>query len=983
MDTAKIVAEIESRLGFFPPFFEAALDRPIILANLWHQTCTAYLDSPLPALFKEKLAVLLARYCPVPYCLVCHSYSLLPLGLTAPEVLKVVDINPASPEELFRVTRELAGQSWAGWPEPGSPREEVVFQISLAIFLHQDTCGAQAALRAVLQPEHYDYLTLFIAYNATCLTWAEAHPELSWKRDGRCLSDGILAGRVLEAREASKEPSLRYDLLWQQHIGLLAKERALRERYRIILESIGDAVIATTAEESPRVVFLNPVAEQLTGWTLDEARHRPISEVFVILNQFTRKPVENPVLRVIELGVTVGLANHTVLIARDGREFVIEDSAAPVRDPDGRAEGVVLVFRDATERAVLTDRLQREEQYFRNLAEMTPQMLFSSDASGAIDYFNQKFYEYSGIPPERLIDWNWKETPLHHPDDLQATLERWNRSLSTGEPYEVEYRLRRHDGVYRWFLGRALPVRDDNGAIVRWLGTNTDIHDLLELRGRLSEAVRAAALGFWEWDIRRGEVLWSEELRQQYGFPEGQLAGSLEEVLNRIEPDDRVRVVEALTRARDHKQAYSIEFRVIPAPGQVRWLACQGSVRFNAEQETIYMTGTALDITDRITAAEELRAAMEAAEVASRTKSSFLANMSHELRTPLGAVLGFTELLRTPDLDRESLDEFLSIIERNAEQVARIIDDILDLSKVEAGRLVLEQVPFSTSEFLEELRALFQTNAGKKNLRFEVEQSGTLPPTLIGDPTRLRQVLLNLVSNAIKFTAQGSVLLRAGYVDGFLHFEVQDSGIGMSAEQQSGLFEAFRQADSSTTRKFGGTGLGLALSRQLCQLMGGWLELASSEPEKGSLFRGAAALSSGELQPADAQPATFDFSGLQVLLAEDSPDLQTLVQLALSQAGAEVLVVPDGEAAFAAATQKNYDVVLLDLQMPKLDGLATVQKLRAAAYQGPVLAFTANLMQDERDRCLKAGFSGFLGKPIKLQLLLETVAATVGRLPQG
>lgn len=844
MNSRDIVEEVEQRLGFLPPFFEAALDAPVVLQSLWQQTCNAYLDNPLPALFKEKLAALLARYCPVPYCLMCHSHSLLPLGMSPEQVLTFLQQPPPGHEELQSLASRLAAASPLEWPERDSWLETAVLKTSVAMFLHRDTAGCREQIRRLLPAERYASLQLFLAYNRTCLTWAEGHPELSWERDRRCA---------------------------------------------------GQQLVSSINRLSP-------------SWSLD-----------------------------------ADSGERTLALLRQ-------------------------------ENAALIERLRREEEHFRALAELTPQMLFSADPAGNIVYFNQRFYDYTGMRPEQLLEWNWKEQPLHHPDDLQRTLSVWETSLQTGEPYEVEYRLRRHDGVYRWFLGRALPVRNEQGEIVRWLGTNTDVHDLRDLRGRLSEAVRAASLGFWEYEIPSARLVWSEELRVQYGFPEGQLEGTLDEIMARVHPDDRSRVSQALLQAQEQNQPFSIEFRVLPEPDQERWLACRGRVHFSAQAKPVSLLGTTLDITGRVQAAEQLRAARDAAQAASEAKSVFLANISHELRTPLGAVLGFTELLRTPDLDEESFREFLSVIERNTQQLSRIINDILDLSKVEAGRLELEELPFSLTDLLADQRNLFGAAAANKGLQFTACASGPFREPLVGDSTRLRQVFLNLIGNAIKFTSHGEVSLEVRLYGDELHFLVKDTGVGLTAEQQKLIFQPFQQADSSTTRRFGGTGLGLVLSRELCRLMGGDLRLEWSEPGRGSQFQGFVRVAQGGTPSSEELPSVPDLEGVRILLAEDSPDLQELVRHCLTRAGAELEVVDNGLSALEKAVEQAFTVILLDLQMPQMDGLTTVRQLRQRGYDGPVLAFTANLLQHERERCLEAGFSGFLSKPVRLERLVHAVA---------
>ncbi len=386
--------------------------------------------------------------------------------------------------------------------------------------------------------------------------------------------------------------------------------------------------------------------------------------------------------------------------------------------------------------------------------------------------------------------------------------------------------------------------------------------------------------------------------------------------------------------------------------------------------------------------------ARRAAQEASRLKSEFLAHTSHEIRTPMTALVGYTELLGDPDLSPAERAEGLATIRRNGEHLMTIVNDILDLSKIESGRMTIERMACSPFALVAEVTAVLRPRAAHDGLDVEVGYRSPLPETIETDPTRLRQILLNLVGNAIKFTPRGSVRLEVGPVeDTRLCFEVIDTGIGLDAEQQARLFTAFSQADASTTRRFGGTGLGLAISKRLAGMLGGDLRVRSV-PGEGSTFTltidvgslaGVRLLDRPPDVPAAAErrePSAHAPQALRgrILLAEDGLDARRLLARHLRAAGAEVETAENGLVACelalrAAEAGTPYDLILMDMQMPELDGYAAAARLRAAGYRGPIVALTAHAMEDERARCLGAGCDGFAAKPILRRTLIEVARA--------
>ena len=413
----------------------------------------------------------------------------------------------------------------------------------------------------------------------------------------------------------------------------------------------------------------------------------------------------------------------------------------------------------------------------------------------------------------------------------------------------------------------------------------------------------------------------------------------------------------------------------------------------------------------------ELRHARDQAEAANTAKTAFLANMSHEIRTPLGVVLGFSELLVSTEMTTEERWETIEVIKRNGELLSNVINDILDLSKVEAGRLAIERVPTELREVFQDLNHLLAIEAAEKGLKLSICPRGSLPRMITTDPLRLRQILQNIVGNAIKFTSVGEIRVWVDFDQDHgdcLSFTIEDSGSGISSDQIPVLFSPFAQGDGSMTRKFGGAGIGLALARKLAQRLGGDTVLLSSELGRGSRFRisidpgpraglelvaasalnlrsaqsaGQSAdivtngLSGDSCSSADHQRPMSNLFGARVLLVEDSPDNQALIGQILRKAEVDVAFANNGREGLEKALANQFDLVLMDLQMPEMDGYRALAELRARGYQQPVIALTAHAMREDRQRCLASGFDEHLSKPIDRPHLLATLRSFVSEGP--
>lgn len=464
-----------------------------------------------------------------------------------------------------------------------------------------------------------------------------------------------------------------------------------------------------------------------------------------------------------------------------------------------------------------------------------------------------------------------------------------------------------------------------------------------------------------------------------------------------FEEDDLHTFLKAWLTAITRNEPFEIECRIRSRDGDNRWHWLRSVPETDVFGQAMGWVVTAMDIQDRRAMEQTLRKAKDAADAANQAKSQFLANMSHEIRTPLGAILGFTEILNRSDMTEDERTNTISIIQRNGNALLKIIDEILDLSKVEAGRIEVEDIRFDLNQLLYDVTHLLQNKAENKKVDFRVHLKSSLPKYVHTDPTRLRQLLNNLIGNAVKFTESGRVDVEIMWNKepeghrqdstrdyGNLRVFVSDTGIGIPNEKARMLFQPFTQIDGSTSRRFGGTGLGLTLSRKLAQAMGGNVWMEKSQVGLGSTFAfeiSAAIdpdvemirrLSASEEESSEQQNFPPDYlQGMKILLAEDSEDNQRLIRHFLNKVGAEVEIANNGIQALDKVAKDDYDLVLLDIQMPEMDGYQAISILRGQGYQGGVVAITAHALKEDREQCLRLGFDDHISKPIQRARLIR------------
>lgn len=910
----------------------------------------------------------------------------------------------------------------------------------------------------------------------------------------------VQSGRSKRVDNHVAELGKHYEVYaWRSGIGRFAvvfnditerrqSEIALQEseqRFVTTLASIGDAVIATDIRG--RITFMNGVAEELTGWTLEKSLTRPAKAIFKIVNEYTRREVDDPITKVLEEGAIVGLANHTILIREDGTEIAIDDSGAPIRDRNGDITGVVLVFRDITEKKLAEKKLLKENleielanRILEAFVEETGNALYDKALKivseglksnhGVFGYVDEqgslicptmtKLYDqcnmeekcicytqekwkglwsrsllekkalYSNepavVPEGHLPVWNNLAAPILFQGKVIGLLNLANKETDyTEEDREVIEAISNRIApvLYAW-IQKEMREKEHKA---------TD-EALKESDKRMNRAQEIAHLGSWELDLLNNRLSWSDEVYRIFGLQPQEFGATYEAFLDAVHPDDRAAVDAAYSGSlREERDTYEIEHRIVrKSDGEVRVVQEKCEHIRDGSGKIIRSVGMVHDITERKQAEEELRCsrdeleqkvrdrtaelsdakeelemaneelrlklvqhqkleedlviAKETAEESVRAKSAFLANMSHELRTPMNAVIGFSSLLLDESLTPEQ-KEYIDGIRNGGESLLAIINDILDFSRSEKDAMDLESQPFSLQQCIDESLDLVAVQADHKGLDLAFAINNGTPDTIIGDHGRLRQILANLLSNAVKFTDKGGVSLSvsskavAGNKRQFL-FVVKDTGIGIPQEKIDLLFQPFTQLERTISRKRDGVGLGLAISKKLVELMGGTI-WAQSVPGQGSTFSftfQAETIPDKQLDLAETDRRTafedaLDLKSLRILVAEDNPSNQKVLVQMLKRMGYRADAVADGREVIEALERQPYDLVLMDVRMPEMDGITATQVIRKLQPEnGPrIIAVTAYALDGDREKCLKAGMDDYISKPVKLEELKEAL----------
>jgi PAS domain S-box-containing protein len=618
-----------------------------------------------------------------------------------------------------------------------------------------------------------------------------------------------------------------------------------KERLAVTLRSIGDAVIATDLEA--RVTLMNRVAEALTGWRAEDAIGKPLPEVFRIVDEETRQPASNPVERVLRERTVVGLANHTALVARDGSERPISDSAAPIRDAAGGVTGVVLVFRDQTEKRRADEALRAQDRELRALAESMPQLAWIARPDGYVTWYNRRWYEYTATTAEQMEGWGWQS--VHDPATLPDVLRRWRESLATSTAFEMEFPLRGADGTFRRFLTRVVPLQAQDGAVVRWFGTSTDVTELIE--------------------------------------------------------------------------------------------------------------------------------AQEALKDAARRKDDFLGMLSHELRNPLAPIRNSVYVLEHANPAGEQAARARKVIQRQTEHLARLVDDLLDVTRIARGKVALRRERVDLRAVVERTAEDLRPTIEDRGVAFRVELPDAQVVRADADETRIAQIVGNLLNNAAKFTRRGdSVTLSLRAKDGIGEITVRDTGAGIEPSLLADLFQPFVQGGRTLARSEGGLGLGLALVKGIAELHGGTVRAESEGVGKGATVTVRLPLGDGTVR--DPQPSpevTAAKVRRRVLVVDDNADSAESLAAMVELLGHAAEVAYDGPSALEKARASRPDLVLCDIGLPGMSGYEVARALRAELTGVRLVAVTGYGQAEDVRAAMQAGFDRHVTKPLDprdVGRLLET-----------
>ncbi|MES2962411.1 MAG: PAS domain S-box protein [Bdellovibrionota bacterium] len=671
---------------------------------------------------------------------------------------------------------------------------------------------------------------------------------------------------------------------------------------------------------------------------------------------------------------------------RKGRTIPVSVSISGLDDDDDY-DGISMIY-DLSELVEAREEAE-ENRHKADLAlEAAKIGLWEYDPKSGTCIWDERCSQMLGVTVDEIENLEMFDGRIS-PEDMERLRDTMLVALEGefGESQTVEFKIKvRGREKIICTTGRGFQLSRE--ASPRLTGTMTDVtaarryeQRLFESEDRFRTMAEAIPQIVFESDPS-GEVEWVN--RKFFDFTGlAETSNPTQEKINEaIHPDDLEAMRDCWRQSTTSGRPMELQYRLRAVSGEYKWFMVRALPIFDGHGTMLRWIGSCTDIDQQKRMADELKAAKEAAERANKMKTSFLANMSHEIRTPLGAILGFTELLGDANLEPEEREEFLRIVARNGHTLSRIVDDILDLSKVEAGMLTLEKCKFSPGPLIEEVVTLFGERAKSKGLEIKFHACPALPESLISDATRIRQIVSNLISNAIKFTDSGVVDVGVSANDTSWRVRVCDTGIGIKPEQITRLFQPFMQADDSMTRKFGGTGLGLHLSRRLAEALGGELTIEASHVGSGSCFtlslpieKAPTAGISEPKTPEIEHPRANVLANHKILVVDDSPDNQVLIQRMLVRRGAIVDFASDGEAAILRAKETPYDLILMDLQMPGVDGFEATKRLRAEGFMVPIVALTAHVIEEVRDQCVEAGCDGFLSKPIQTQDLVKTIEA--------
>ncbi len=755
------------------------------------------------------------------------------------------------------------------------------------------------------------------------------------------------------------------------------KLREARALLASIVDGSDDAIISVRMDGT--IASWNRGAASLFGYSKEEVIGKPAR----ILAHPDRQDEPRDAMRsVVESGIV--LPFETIVQRKDGSQLDVSICVSSIRNPAGEVIGCSAIFRDISQRLLAERKIRESEERFRVMADGCPAPVWATDAQGRIQFINRAYRELSGRQFEDVEGDKWQL--IVHPEDAEEHINLFRRAVQKQTSFNAEVRVRRADGQWRWVMSHAEPRISLAGEFLGHVGLSPDVTDRKQIEAqlrasadRLTMATQAGAIGIWDFDPVHNVLTWDDQMFRLYGKSREHFRADLEAWRMAVHPDDRIHASDEFQSALSGDKDFETEFRVVWPDDSIHHIRALALVRRDTSGQPLHIVGTNWDITTQKESAEQLldsnrkllsananaNALAQEAASANAAKSRFLANMSHEIRTPMNGIVGTIELLLGSRLTPEQY-QFANVAKGCGRDLLALIDGILDLSKIESGKITLEKQCFEPRESIEAVLQCLSPQANNKNVNLISHLGPNIPRLVRGDGYRLRQILTNLLGNAVKFTEAGRVRIEAALecqtnATVTIRFSITDSGIGIAPSQLGCLFNPFAQADSSTTRKYGGTGLGLAICKQLVEMMGGQIGV-ESRPGLGSTFWFTAVFDQVDQEKAASEEGTTELPlklqrtptearGSRILVVDDNEINRMVSLVQLQKLGFLANAVNDGAEAVNAVQSGIYDLVLMDCEMPVMDGFEATRRIRATVHREiPIIALTASAMSEDRDR---------------------------------
>ncbi|MBF0379702.1 MAG: transporter substrate-binding domain-containing protein [Magnetococcales bacterium] len=766
-------------------------------------------------------------------------------------------------------------------------------------------------------------------------------------------------------------------------------EKSLRdseEKFKIFFQEAVTGLVMVSLDH--QFIDVNPAFCKMVGYERDEL----LKMSFKNITHPSDLAEDLVYVKRLSKGSGTSFVKEKRYIKKSGEVLWGQLGATIVRDDYGAPQYLIAQILDIDDRKRALEKLQENEARLRGYFDLGLVGMATTSIEKGWIQVNNRLCEILGYEREELIQKTWSE--ITYPDDLAADVAKFNQVVAGEiEGYIIDKRFVRKDGQIVHATISASCFRNADGIIDFFVAFVNDIterkvaeEELQQTSKRLELAAQAGGIGVWELMLPGYELIWDKRIMEIYHVQPDEFSGNYEAWKSRVHRDDVEEAEQLLLNSLANKTEFETEFRIVWPDKSIHYIRAAALIERLDDGTPTKMIGVNWDVTDEKLSRAVLQEAKEQAEVANTAKSDFLATMSHEIRTPLNAIIGMADLLKDTELNNVQ-QRYVQTFNRSGETLLSIINDILDLSKIESGQLTLENITFDLKKIVNEAVELFALLALDKGISLNTYFQPGTSQWVIGDPTRMRQILLNLIGNAVKFTNTGSVDVNVYKGnDNLTSFLIADTGPGISKEHQEKIFQPFTQAGAFTTREHGGTGLGLTISRRLINLMGGTVDL-KSELGRGTEFTFSVMLplsTKSEILRKNTNSLSIDdninrwLANLTILLAEDVEENQMVVQGFLQKSGCKLVIAENGAIALEKFKEMPFDMVLMDIQMPVMDGYAATKAIRAweetqGAKRIPIIALTAHALHEEVAKTKAAGCDVHLSKPIHKDVLIDTI----------